>query len=70
MKKVDIHTPYITLGQLLKFLNLVNSGGEAKLFLQENEIYVNEVAENRRGKKLYPGDEININDLEILIGNK
>jgi len=66
MEKVVIHSPYITLGQLLKFASIIQSGGETKFFLQENEIYVNDVLENRRGKKCYPGDIIKINKDTVL----
>lgn len=63
MKKiVEIKTEYITLGQLLKFENIVESGGHVKLFLTEAKIKVNQIEENRRGKKLYPGDVIEIED--------
>lgn len=61
MKDVKIKTEYITLGQLIKFLSLVGSGGEVKFFLMENQILLNEEPEIRRGKKLYPGDIIKIN---------
>lgn len=53
MKKIFIKTDYITLGQFLKLANCISSGGQAKSFLQETIIYVNNEAENRRGKKLY-----------------
>ncbi len=63
MKKttpVEITTDYLKLEQLLKIADIVSSGGEAKLFLQENEILVNGEEEHRRGRKLYPGDLITI----------
>lgn len=58
MKKVSIHTPYITLGQLLKFADVIGGGGEAKAFLEVHQVLVNGVLEARRGRKLYPGDKI------------
>ncbi len=61
MKTIEITSPYITLGQLLKFANVIQSGGETKFFLAENIITVNGVQDNRRGKKCYPGDIIIIN---------
>lgn len=54
MVEIKIHTPYVTLGQFLKLADLISSGGEAKPYLQEHEIYVNEELDNRRGRKLYP----------------
>ena len=60
-KEIHIATEYITLGQFLKFADIIHEGGEAKGFLAENEILVNGEAEARRGKKLRPGDEVNVN---------
>lgn len=60
MKNIKITTEYITLGQFLKLSNIISSGGEAKFFLQENVIYVNNELENRRGRKLYPNDKIKV----------
>ena len=62
-KKVEITTEYITLGQLLKFVGIIRSGALAKEFLTSNIIYVNGEEENRRGKKLYKGDIINIKSI-------
>lgn len=58
MKRLNIKTSYITLGQLLKWQNFASSGGEVKWILSEEKITVNGTLENRRGKKLYPGDQI------------
>jgi ribosome-associated protein len=61
MKPVKIVTEYITLGQMLKISDCIDSGGQAKAFLAEAEILVNGEAENRRGRKLYRGDRVNVN---------
>ena len=58
MKKINIVTEYITLGQFLKFANLISNGGEAKGFLAQNNPLVNGEPENRRGRKLYCKDQI------------
>lgn len=57
---VEIQDNYITLGQFLKLTSIISSGGMAKPFLAQTEIYVNDEAENRRGKKLYDQDIISI----------
>lgn len=67
MIPVKIHTEYITLQQLLKLKNHISSGGEAKYFLQEQDVFVNGVIERRRGKKLFSKDKIRIADLEYEI---
>lgn len=57
---IKITGEYITLGQLLKFLDLVNTGGEEKIFLRENEVLFNGEKEQRRGKKLRDKDQVTI----------
>lgn len=64
MKEIKIFTDYITLGQFLKFIGVVSTGGEIKSFLAENVVFVNENEENRRGKKLFPGDYV------VVLGQK
>ncbi len=53
---VPITTEYIKLEALLKLANVVSSGGEAKLVIQEGEVTVNGEICTQRGKKLRPGD--------------
>jgi len=60
MKTIGITTEYITLGQLLKLANCIHTGGEAKFFLQERKVLVNGEQENRRGRKLVPGDSVEV----------
>lgn len=67
MIKVKIKTEYITLGQLIKYLGIVSTGGEIKVFLVENTVFVNGNAENRRGKKLFNGDILNILGKKYII---
>lgn len=60
MKEVAIRTAFITLGQFLKLADCIPTGGAAKAFLSEHEIRVNGEAEKRRGRKLRPGDRIEV----------
>ena len=46
------------LDQFLKWKNLVNSGGEAKIFIKSGSVKVNGVIETRRGRKLKKGDNV------------
>lgn len=71
MKKIQIASDYITLGQLLKFADVIQSGGETKYFLAVNRILVNNQLENRRGRKLYPGDIVDIkSQYQFVISRK
>lgn len=45
----------MTLGQVLKEIDVISSGGQAKWYLAENSVFVDGELENRRGRKLYPG---------------
>jgi S4 domain protein YaaA len=60
MRQIAIETEYITLGQLLKLTDCVSTGGQVKPFLQETAIRVNDQPENRRGRKLYPDDQVTV----------
>ena len=61
--EVFITSEYITLGQFLKFENIIESGGSVKFFLEEIPVYINNERDNRRGRKLYPGDVIVIDEV-------
>ena len=55
-QSVPITTEYIKLEALLKLANVVSSGGEAKIAIQDGEVTVNGEICTQRGKKLRPGD--------------
>ncbi|HLO12547.1 MAG TPA: S4 domain-containing protein YaaA [Pseudoneobacillus sp.] len=57
---VKIDTEYITLGQFLKLAEVIQSGGMAKFFLQEYDVFINGEQDQRRGRKLRNGDQIKI----------
>ncbi|MBK0010439.1 MULTISPECIES: S4 domain-containing protein YaaA [Priestia] len=58
--EIKISTEYITLGQFLKLADVIQTGGMVKWFLSEHEVYVNGELEERRGRKLYANDEVDI----------
>ncbi|CAM5572275.1 RNA-binding protein OS=Lysinibacillus sphaericus OX=1421 GN=LS41612_00310 PE=4 SV=1 [Lysinibacillus sphaericus] len=63
MKDIEIDVEFVTLGQLLKMTDAISSGGMAKWFLHENDVYVNGEVDDRRGRKLRNGDVVNIPDV-------
>lgn len=69
-EKIGISTDFIPLGQFLKLANILDSGGMIKVFLQENGVYVNDELETRRGKKLYPGDTVYVEDVGTFVVTK
>ena len=58
--EIAINTEYITLGQFLKLADIIQSGGEAKSFLAQNEVEIDGISDNRRGRKLRGGEIIEI----------
>ena len=58
---------YITLGMLLKIAGIIDTGGQAKYFLSENVVLVNGEEDNRRGRKLYHGDKVQVQGQTFLI---
>ena len=58
MKTIIIITEFIKLQDLLKFANLVATGGEAKERVQAGEVTVNGETCTMRGKKIRPGDDV------------
>lgn len=67
MKEVKITSEYITLGQIIKYLGMVDSGAMVKEFVLTQDITVNHEKEQRRGRKLYPGDHIIINNSQFVV---
>jgi ribosome-associated protein len=67
IREVKISTETITLGQLLKLTNVIETGGMAKRFLQTHEVLVNGELEQRRGRKLKPEDVVEIRDIGTFI---
>ena len=55
---IQIHTEFIKLQDLLKFAGAVETGGDAKLIIQEGRVSVNGQVCTMRGKKIRPGDVV------------
>lgn len=55
---VELRTEYIRLAALLKLADVVQSGGEAKMLIQEGYVQVNDATDTRRGAKIRPGDVV------------
>jgi ribosome-associated protein len=58
---------FIKLDSLLKLANVVGSGGEAKIIIQEGEVLVNGEPCTMRGKKIRPGDVVTLAGVEITV---
>ena len=64
MRTIAMNAGEIKLGQVLKLAGFVGSGGEVKMFLAETSIRVNGEHDNRRGRKLHPGDVVAVEGQE------
>lgn len=67
MQEIKVRDEFIKLGQALKAANLVNSGVEAKIVVQDGLVQVNGEVDTRRGRKLVPGDVITFDGNSVKI---
>ena len=67
MKTVTITTEFIKLQDLLKFANLVETGGMAKDRVQSGQVTVNGEVCTMRGKKIRPGDTVSFDGQELTV---
>ena len=70
IEEVVINTEFIKLDQLLKWANFTGSGVEAKIFIQNGEVKVNDAVETRRGKKIYDGDVVEFAGEKVTVRAK
>ncbi len=57
----QIDTEFIRLDAFLKMNDAVQTGGHAKIVIQDGEVKVNGEICTQRGKKLRPGDSVEFN---------
>lgn len=62
-----IRGEYIELFQLLKALNLAESGGQAKVFIEEGLVKLNGQVEVRKRAKLRPGDRVEFQNHRVVL---
>ena len=60
MQKVEITSEYIKLDSFLKLAGVVGSGGQSKGFIKNGEVLVDGQVCTMRGKKLYPGAQVQV----------
>lgn len=67
MRELEITEEPIELYKILKFENMVNSGGEAKYVISEGQVVVNGEVETRKRKKIFSGDIVEFKDEKLCI---
>jgi ribosome-associated protein len=66
-QSVSITTEFIKLESLLKFAGVTETGGEAKVLIQEGTVQVNGEVCLMRGKKIRGGDVITLPGIELTV---
>jgi len=67
MQTVKISTEFIKLDALLKFAGIAETGGDAKIIVQDGEVKVNGEVCTQRGRKIRAGDVIEVGDLKFTV---
>ena len=65
MEEVKISTEFIKLDSFLKWCGAVSQGSDAKMYILNEEVKVNGDICTQRGKKIRPGDIVEIDDKNI-----
>ncbi len=67
MREIEIAEEPIELYKILKFENMVDSGGEAKYVISEGQVVVNGKVETRKRKKIFSGDVVEFGEEKIRV---
>lgn len=67
MQEIKLRDDFIKLGQALKAADLVSSGVEAKIVVQDGQVKVNGEVDTRRGRKLVSGDVVTFDGKSVKI---
>ena len=67
MDKISINTEYIKLDQFLKYANIVESGGTAKIVIQDGLVRVNGEVCTQRGKKIRVNDVVEFENSKFIV---
>ena len=67
VEEISIRTEFIKLDSFLKYAGVTDTGGQAKEAVLEGLVLVNGEICTMRGKKIRPGDVVEIDDLELHV---
>ena len=70
MQKICISPPFIKLEQFLKLSGAVSTGGQAKMLIQDGLVCVNGEVCLMRGKKLFGGEIITLENRDFEVGTE
>lgn len=67
LKELKLQEEYIKLDKLLKFLDIADSGGHAKIMILNGDVKVNNEIVTQRGKKIRVGDIVEVGNTKIKV---
>jgi ribosome-associated protein len=67
VEEIEVGPTGIRLGQLLKLVGAVDTGGQARPLLDDRAVAVNGEAESRRGRQLVIGDVVTVPGRELRL---
>lgn len=67
LKELKLKEEYIKLDQLLKFVDIADSGGHAKIMILNGDVKVNNEIATQRGKKIRVGDIVEVGEVKIKV---
>ena len=71
VRRINITGEYIRLDALLKLSSLASTGGEAKVYIQGGDVFVDDELCVQRGRKVAPGSVVRFrNDSLIVAGRR
>ncbi len=68
--EIYIKDDFITIGQLLKKIGLIQTGGGAKFYLESNKVLINNKKPEGRNTKVKNGDLLIINSNIFIVKKK
>jgi len=67
IRSIRIKGDYIKLDSLLKFASVASTGGEAKVLINNGDVFVGNEVCTSRGKKIKPGTIVRCGDDVMLV---
>ena len=69
VRRIDIDGDYIRLDTLLKLASITSTGGEAKIYIQNGEVFVDGEICTMRGKKIRSGNVVRYKGNTLVVNN-
>ena len=67
VRRIIISSQFIRLDALLKFASIASTGGEAKMLIQNGDVFVDGEPCTQRGKKIISGGIVRIGETTLVV---